>query len=128
MKPARVLSVVCVLLLCVSGCDQINPGALNLDLSQFNWQTWALIALAYLANSKSHLSGLAKVLTQVLRQIRILPPADDSSSQRAEELAKMLADLLLRLKGQPQLREQAIQFVTAVAVLDDEGGKDAAGK
>jgi hypothetical protein len=83
--------------------------ALNMD--SLNWQTIALIVLAYVANSRGHLSAVATAALSVLRSLRILPAADSKESLSAEEVAKLLADLYVRLKGHPELQDGILKLM-----------------
>jgi hypothetical protein len=106
----RWMLLLSVLLLCgLTGCDAKDVPALNLD--SLNWQTGALIVLAYLANSRGHLAGLAKAVMGILRGLKILPPVDSKESLSAEEVAKLLADLYVRLKGHPELQEGVLKLM-----------------
>ena len=106
-------SVACCLLLCISGCTSADTLGLKLDLSQLNWQTGALIALAYLANSKGHFAALANTIRGLLRSLKILPADTTPESLTADKLALLLADLFTKLQGQPELQSQVLALMTA---------------
>ena len=102
-----------VLLLCgLTGCDAKDATALSLNLDKLNWQTGALIALAYLANSRGHFAAIASAALGVLRGLKLLPAADSKESLSAEEVAKLLADLYVRFKGHPDLQDGILKLMT----------------
>lgn len=101
-----------VLLLCgLAGCDAKDATALSLNLDKLNWQTGALIALAYLANSRGHFSAIATAALSVLRGLKLLPAADSKESLSAEEVAKLLASLYVQLKGHPELQDGILKLM-----------------
>ena len=113
-----VLSLMC---LCLCGCDAKDTTGFSLDLDNLNWQTGALIALAYFANSRGHLASVAKVVLSVLRGLKILPSADSKESLTANDTAKLLAELYLKLSGQPELQGQLLKLmVPQPQVASDE--------
>lgn len=121
----RWLNCVLLALLCLvlPGCDLPSPeAALPVNFS-ITWQIGAVIVLAYLANSQSHLSGLAKMALGLLRQLKILPPADNKDVLAAEEVAKKLAELYVQLKGHPEIQAGILQLMTPTAAA--AGGKPA---
>jgi hypothetical protein len=124
----RRLILVSFPLLLFCGCEMQDGAAFTLDLSDFNWQTGALIALAYLANSRGQLAGVAKAARQILRQLRILPAADDKKSATADQIAELLADVFLRLQGQPELQKQVLSMMGTCAECSEETGAADAGK
>lgn len=103
-----VLSLMC---LCLCGCDAKDTTGFSLDLDNLNWQTGALIALAYFANSRGHLAGVAKVVLSVLRGLKILPAADSKESVDAAEASKLLAELFLKLQGHPELQGKIVKLM-----------------
>ena len=102
-------------LLSLAGCSAADSLGLKIDLSQLNWQTGALIALAYLANSKGHFATIAQMALKLLRGARILPTPDDSSSMKAEQIAKLLADLFTQLQGHPELQAKVLDMMAVTA-------------
>lgn len=102
-------------LLPLAGCSAADSLGLKIDLSQLNWQTGALIALAYLANSKGHFAAIAQTALKLLRGARILPTPDDSSSMKAEQIAKLLADLFTQLQGHPDLQAKVLDMMAVTA-------------
>lgn len=104
-----------LLLALVPGCTSEDALGLKIDLSQLNWQTGALILLAYLANSKGHFAGLAAMVQNLLRGLKILPQPNDQQSLTAEQIAKLLADLFVQLKGQPLLQARVLDMMQAAA-------------
>jgi len=113
MRPKWMLFLCSMLLLCVSGCDTSDVAALKIDLSQLNWQTGALIALAYLANSKGHFATLANMLKGLLQSLKILPSNTSPESLTADKLALLLADLFTQLQGQPDLQAKVLDLMQA---------------
>jgi hypothetical protein len=102
-----------VLLLCgFTGCDAKDATAFTVNLDKLNWQTGALIVLAYLANSRGHASAIAKAALGVLRGLKLLPAADSKESLSAEEVAKLLAGLYVQLKGHPELQDGILKLMT----------------
>ena len=102
-------------LLPLAGCSAADQLGLKIDLSQLNWQTGALIGLAYLANSKGHFSAIAQMALKVMRGAHLLPQPDSKESLSAEQIAKLLADLFVQLKGQPELQQQVLTMMGVAA-------------
>lgn len=104
-----------LLLALVPGCTSQDALGLKIDLSQLNWQTGALILLAYMANSNKHFAGLATLIQNLLRGLKILPQPTDQQSLTAEQIAKLLADLFVQLKGQPLLQARVLDMMQATS-------------
>ncbi len=102
-----------LVLCCIPGCTSTDTLGLKLDLSQLNWQTGALIALAYLANSKGHFATLANTLKGLLQSLKILPGNKTPESLTADKLALILADLFTQLQGQPELQAKVLEMMQA---------------
>jgi hypothetical protein len=100
-------------LCCLSGCTAADSFGLNVDLSHLNWQTGALIALAYFANSKGHFAAAANTVRSLLQQLRILPAVTTPEALSAEKLALVLADLFSQLQGQPELQAKVLSLMQA---------------
>jgi hypothetical protein len=100
-----------MLLCCVTGCDATDTTGLKIDLSQLNWQTGALIALAYFANSKGHFATIAATVRGLLQSLKILPGKTSPESLSAEKLALLLADLFTQLQGQPDLQAKVLDLM-----------------
>jgi len=113
MRPRWFVLFSALLLCCVSGCDTSDTAALKIDLTQFNWQTGALLALAYLANSKGHLATLANTLKGLLQSLKILPSNTSPEALTADKLALILADLFTQLQGQPDLQAKVLEIMQA---------------
>ena len=114
MQPNRYAALFIVLILCcLVGCTASDSLGLKLDLSHLNWQTGALIALAYLANSKGHFAALANMARGLLQQLKILPAVTTPEALTAEKLALLLADLFTQLQGQPELQAKVLDLMTA---------------
>jgi len=107
------LMACCLLLFCVSGCDSTDTTGLKIDLSQLNWQTGALIALAYFANSKGHFATIANTVRGLLQSLKILPGKTSPESLSADKLALLLADLFTQLHGQPDLQAKVLDLMQA---------------
>ena len=114
-------------LLPLAGCSAADSLGLKIDLSQLNWQTGALIALAYLANSKGHFAAIAQTALKLLRGARVLPTPDDSQAMKAEQIAKLLAELFTQLQGHPQLQEQVLQMMATAASVNSPATSSKAG-
>jgi len=117
---------IALLIVAIPGCTTADTLGLKLDLSQLNWQTGALIALAYLANSKGHFAALANMLRGFLQQLKILPAVDTREALTAEKLALLLADLFTQLQGQPDLQAKVLEMMqasSAKAVANASAGK-----
>jgi len=104
---------VAAVLCCVPGCTAADSFGLNVDLSHLNWQTGALIALAYLANSKGHFASVANTVRGLLQQLRILPAVTSPEAITADKLALVLADLFTQLQGQPELQAKVLELMAA---------------
>ena len=107
-----VLSIA-ILVVILPGCTNADTLGLKLDLSQLNWQTGALIALAYLANSKGHFASVANMVRGLLQQLKILPAVTTPEALTAEKLALLLADLFTQLQGQPELQAKVLSLMQA---------------
>jgi len=108
MKFIVLLALMCAV---CCGCDAKNATGFTLDLDKLNWQTGALIALAYFANSQGHFKTLASGVLSVLRGLKILPAADSQESLSAAAAAKLLAELYLRLSGHPELQGKLLRMM-----------------
>lgn len=97
----------------ITGCDTTDTAGLKIDLSQLNWQTVALIALAYFANSKGHLATVANTIRGLLQSLKILPGKTSPESLSADKLALLLADLFTQLQGQPDLQAKVLDLMQA---------------
>ena len=105
--------LIALLLCCLPGCTTADTLGLKLDLSHLNWQTGALIALAYLANSKGHFAAVANMARSLLQQLKILPAVTTPEALTAEKLALLLADLFTQLQGQPELQAKVLSLMQA---------------
>lgn len=99
---------ICFLL---AGCDVNDGTSFALNLDKLNWQTGALIGLAYLANSRGHFSALATAGLSVLRSLKFLPAADSQKSLTSEDVAKRLAELYVILKGYPEIQDGILKLM-----------------
>jgi hypothetical protein len=113
MRLKWMLFVCSILMLCISGCTSADTMGIKLDLSQLNWQTGALIALAYLANSKGHFATIANMIKGLLQSLKILPSNTSPESLTADKLALLLADLFTQLQGQPDLQAKVLDLMQA---------------
>lgn len=110
---SRYVLLLALMLSCIAGCDSSDVTGLKIDLSQLNWQTGALIALAYLANSKGHFATIANTIKGFLQSLKILPSPTSPESLTADKLALLLADLFTQLQGQPDLQAKVLELMTA---------------
>jgi hypothetical protein len=113
MRAKWMLLFCSLMLFGLAGCDSSDVTGLKIDLSQLNWQTGALIALAYLANSRGQFAALATTIRSVLQSLKILPSTTSPESLSAEKLALILADLFTQLQGQPELQAKVLEMMTA---------------
>ena len=106
-------TVLLALMLCgfCCGCDAKDAKEFTLNLDHLNWQTGALIALAYFANSRGHFATAAQGLLSVLRALKILPAAGSKEALDAEGAAKLLAELYLKLSGHPELQHKLLTIM-----------------
>jgi len=111
MRAKWMLLICSLMLLGISGCDSGDVAGLKIDLSQLNWQTGALIALAYLANSRGQFATLATTIRGFLQSLKILPSNTSPESLSAEKLALILADLFTQLQGQPELQAKVLDLM-----------------
>lgn len=112
MRAKWMLLTCSLMLFGLTGCDSSDVTGLKIDLSQLNWQTGALIALAYLANSRGQFAALATTIRSVLQSLKILPSNTSPESLSAEKLALILADLFTQLQGQPELQAKVLEMMT----------------
>lgn len=105
--------VLTTLLLCgfCCGCDSKDATGFTLDLDHLNWQTGALIALAYFANSRGHFAGIASAIRGVLQGLKILPATNSPEALSADAAAALLAELYLKLAGHPELQAGLLQLM-----------------
>jgi len=113
MAQKWILLFCCLMLVGITGCDTTETAGLKIDLSQLNWQTGALIALAYFANSKGHLATVANTIRGLLQSLKILPGKTSPESLSADKLALLLADLFTQLQGQPDLQAKVLDLMQA---------------
>lgn len=123
----RWLLLLCLLVL--PGCELPSPpeGSLPVNFN-ITWQIGVVIVLAYLANSQSHLSAVAKLALGLLRQLKILPAADDKNALAAEDVAKKLAELYVQLKGHPEIQAGILKLMTPQAAADTTAVDGKSGK
>ena len=112
--------LLCLLLLCVPGCELPKPdGDASLPVQfTITWQIGLVILLAYLANSKSQIGSVANMALGLLRGLRVLPPADSKLSLDAEDVAKKLAELYVQLNGHPEVQAGILKLMTPSAAVD----------
>lgn len=114
MKKYWFLSLVPLLLI---GCDaNEDAAAFTVKLSDLNWQVGILIALAYLANSRSHLSALAGPLKAILTKVGFLRVPQKEEENRYESIAKLLAELILLFQGQPELQSKVLEVMSSAEI------------
>ncbi|HQZ65162.1 MAG TPA: hypothetical protein PLY87_08810 [Planctomycetaceae bacterium] len=124
------LMLLIALMLCgCCGCDTKDATSLQLDLDHLNWQTFALIGLAYMMNSQGHFATLAGMLKRTLQGLKVLPAADSQEALTAEQIAKLLADLYTQFAGHPDLQQGVLDLMQshALPVPDDPESQDDSG-
>jgi hypothetical protein len=119
----RLLLVVPVLLL--TGCTAEDAAGIKIDLSQLNWQTGAIIALALLLNPVKIISGLTEylgripALERILRIVGLLGSKDDSPGQLTQaETLELALGLLNRMPPGP-LRDELALWMAKAATLSE---------
>ena len=119
-----------LLMLCCTGCTAEDAAGIKVDLSQLNWQTAAIIALALLVNpgkivgqisqQLGKVPGLEKIL-RLLGVIR-LPDGSPGTLTPAETL-EALVSIVNRMPQSP-LRDEIAKLLTKAATTP-EGVADA---
>jgi len=121
------LMLLIALMLCgCCGCDTKDATSLQLDLDHLNWQTFALIGLAYMMNSQGHFATLAGMIKSLLQGMKVLPAADSQEALTAEQIAKLLADLYTQFAGHPDLQQGVLDLMKshALPVPNDPADSD----
>lgn len=101
---ASILFIAAALCLLSTGCDADQTAGVSIDFTKLNWQVGALILLAYLANSNKHFSVLAGVVKKLLQGLKILPQDQSQEDLSAQEVARLLAELQLKLRNLPVIQ------------------------
>lgn len=110
-----------MMLIFVVGCDAKDAAGFKIDLSQLNWQTGAIIALALLVNPgkivKSLTEQLGKLpgLEKLIRMVGLVKTADDSPNQlTAAETLEALVAIVNRMPQSP-LRDEIASLLGKAA-------------
>ncbi len=119
----RLLVILPVLLCC--GCNASDAAGVKIDLSQLNWQTAAIIALALLVSPGKiveQLTGqLAKVpgLEKILRLIGLVKSPDGSPATLTQaEVLEALVAIVNRMPQSP-LRDEIAKLLTKAASVPE---------
>lgn len=117
------MRVILLLLMCLmlTGCDAKDATGLNIDLSQLNWQTAAIIILALLVSPGKIVSSLSEQLGKVpgiekiLRLIGLIRTSDGSPNQLspAETLEALVA--IVNRMPPSSLRDEIAKLLTKAA-------------
>lgn len=115
----RLLAFLPVLLFC--GCTAEDAAGIKIDLSQLNWQTAAIIALALLVNPgkivEKITEQLGKVpgLEKILRLIGVIKSPDGSPATLTQaEVLEALVAIVNRMPQSP-LRDEIAKLLTKAA-------------
>ena len=115
----RLLILLPVLLCC--GCTAEDATGIKIDLSQLNWQTGAIIALALLLNPAKLISGLTEQLAKVpalekrLRLFGLVKTPDGSPATLTQaEVLEALVAIVNRMPASP-LRDEIAKLLTKAA-------------
>ena len=119
----RLLAFLPVLLFC--GCTAEDAAGIKIDLSNLNWQTGALIAIALLLNPAKIISGLTEqlgkvpALEKILRLVGLLSSKDGSPGQLTQaETLELALGLLNRMPPGP-LRDELAAWMAKAATLPE---------
>jgi hypothetical protein len=119
----RLLLVVPVLLL--TGCTAEDAAGIKIDLSQLNWQTAAIIALALLVNPgkivEQLTAQLAKLpgLEKILRLFNLVKSPDGSPASLSQaEVLEALVAIVNRMPASP-LRDEIAKLLTKAATVPE---------
>ncbi len=115
----RLLAFLPVLLFC--GCTAEDAAGIKIDLSQLNWQTAAIIALALLVNPGKIVGTLTEQLGKVpglekiLRLIGVIKSPDGSPATLTQaEVLEALVAIVNRMPQSP-LRDEIAKLLTKAA-------------
>jgi hypothetical protein len=119
----RILAFLPVLLFC--GCTAEDAAGIKIDLSQLNWQTAAIIALALLVNPGKIVNTiteqLGKVpgLEKILRIVGLvkLPDGSPATLTQAEVLEALVA--IVNRMPQSPLRDEIAKLLTKAATVPE---------
>jgi len=119
----RLLWVLPVLLL--TGCTAEDAAGIKIDLSQLNWQTAAIIALALLVSPgkivEQLTAQLAKLpgLEKILRLIGLVKSPDGSPATLTQaEVLEALVAIVNRMPASP-LRDEIAKLLTKAATVPE---------
>lgn len=116
MRGSHICWAVAALCLLLCGCtlpvkDAAGAPTLSVDwrtliesfIGPVTWQTGVLFLLAYLANSRSQLATVAGLARKILQTLKLIPGEKSREEVSAEEAARLLSELISKLRGQPAL-------------------------
>ena len=109
-------------LLLLAGCTAPETVG-DIDLSKIDGPTLGLMVLAFLAGTKGPLQGVAKLATGLLRSLKLLPPEGSPQDQTADELARVLADLYVRLRGDTVRQQQVLTLMQGLTAQEQQAPK-----
>lgn len=118
MRGSHICWAVAALCLLLCGCtlpikDAAGAPTVSVDwqamFGSLNWQTVALVVLAYLANSQGHLAAVATAVKKVLQSLKILPAEGSGVAGRSDRIAQLIAQLLIEFRDQPQMQARILQ-------------------
>ncbi len=119
----RLLVLLPVLLFC--GCTAEDAAGIKIDLSQLNWQTAAIIALALLVNPGKIVGTLTEQLGKVpglekiLRILGLVKSADGSPATLTQaEVLEALVAIVNRMPQSP-LRDEIAKLLTKAATVPE---------
>lgn len=119
----RLLVLLPVLLFC--GCTAEDAAGIKIDLSQLNWQTAAIIALALLVSPgklvEQLTAQLAKVpgLEKILRIVGLVKAPDGSPASLTQaEVLEALVAIVNRMPASP-LRDEIAKLLTKAATVPE---------
>ena len=119
----RLLVLLPVLLFC--GCTAEDAAGIKIDLSQLNWQTAAIIALALLVSPgklvEQLTAQLAKLpgLEKILRIVGLVKAPDGSPASLTQaEVLEALVAIVNRMPASP-LRDEIAKLLTKAATVPE---------
>lgn len=120
---SRLLWILPVLLL--TGCTAEDAAGIKIDLSQLNWQTGAIIALALLVSPgkivEQSTAQLAKLpgLEKILRIVGLVKSPDGSPESLTQaEVLEALVAIVNRMPQSP-LRDEIAKLLTKAATVPE---------
>ena len=106
----------------LTGCTAQDAAGIKVDLSQLNWQTAAIIALALFSNPYKLVDKLTQILKgipgveSILRTLRILKTPDTSpGTLTSAEVLEALVSIINRTSAEDPLREDLAKLLPKAA-------------